>query len=105
MVPKQCRLDKDHAYTHLRTRWDEVKTYQISGAAEFHPGQIHAMEKVAGLCRPLFPLLQREMPGNTLQDLLRKAEQMRDLQRKKFISNVLRQCISCLAWLNGGDVL
>ncbi len=47
------------------------------------------MKKPAGLCRPLHPLCQREVPGNVLKDLLREVDQIRNLQQGCVISNAL----------------
>ena len=51
---------------------------------EVHTGQLHAIKKAAGLCRALYPLCQIKMPGNILQNVLRKAEQVHPLHERKF---------------------
>ena len=38
------------------------------------------MQTATGLCRALYPFCQREVPGNILQDFLRKTEQLHILQ-------------------------
>ena len=47
------------------------------------------------MCRPLFPLYDCEMPGNILQDLLRKGKQAHDLECRLLIlqfSFILTTC-------------
>ena len=57
-------------------------------AAEIYSCQLQAMQNAAGACRPLYPCSKREMPGDILQDLFRKAEQTRNLQCTNFISDI-----------------
>ena len=68
MERKSPRLSKAHLFELV--------------AVEHHLGQLHAMKKVTGACRSLYPFRQREVRGNALQNLLRKAEQARTLQYK-----------------------
>ena len=64
-----------HTHTHTQRKWVGSRFE----AAEVHSGQLHAMKKAADVCRPLYPFCQREVPGNILQNLFRKAEQFHTL--------------------------
>ena len=48
------------------------------------------------MCTPPYPVCQRKMPGNVLQNFLRKAEQVHTLQCRMCISNALRLQALCL---------
>ena len=49
-------------------------------AVEVDIAEVHPVKEMADECRSLYPLSQREVPGNVLQDLFRKAKQVYILQ-------------------------
>ena len=60
---------------------ESVRPHPYSSVAcEVYCGKLQAMKKAAGLRRPLYPLRQREGPGNVLQNPLRKVEKLHILQ-------------------------
>ena len=69
-----------------------------SEAAEIYPGQMQAVQTVTALSRPLNPFVQREVAGNVLQDLFRKAKQRRDLHCIRFMRRAMQRHFTASSW-------